>query len=252
MRDQGSDTRPRHQPAALAPTPEEVGALAEAIIATSRDLARVLPPPREEPYFALDCGVPFDLRVLDAFCSRGIFRKYEFALEVGSGLGGRARWLAARSGCRIVGVDPLPSMVAAAARLNGRTGMAHQVGFQVGNPEQLPLQDRLFTHAWIVAVGGEPAWPGCLREAFRVLRPGAHLALQTGITVRAEDLREVLRGAGFVDIEARRVPTEEPSHACRVARHRLQGWRPAPGVLNLVEPASLAPECLQMFARRPA
>jgi len=104
-------------------------ALVTAIIDVTRELARSVPPPRGAPYFYLDAEVTYDFRVLDALCARGIFRKYEFALDIGSGLGGRARWLAARSGCRIVGVDPRPSAVVAATTLNRRAHMDEHVRF---------------------------------------------------------------------------------------------------------------------------
>src|SRR5438445_6817933 len=126
-----TDSRPLDSAATIQGT-STAAAAAVTIIDVTRDLARTVPPPRGAPYFCLDSEVPYDLRVLDAFCSRGIFRKYELALELGSGLGGRARWLAARSGCRIVGIDPRPQTVAAAVLLNRRARMDDQVTFCVG------------------------------------------------------------------------------------------------------------------------
>ena len=43
-------------------------------------------------------------------------------LDVGSGLGGLARYLAAEAGCRATGIDLTPEFVAVAQMLTERTG----------------------------------------------------------------------------------------------------------------------------------
>src|SRR5207244_721205 len=66
-----------------------------------RGLTASTPPPRGLPYLGLEPASGTGFHLLDALSARGIFRKYELVLEVGAGLGGRARWLAARSGCAV-------------------------------------------------------------------------------------------------------------------------------------------------------
>ncbi len=227
---------------------------ATAIIEVARDLARSVPPPRGAPYFCLDSDAAYDLSVLDAFCTRGIFRKYEFALDMGTGLGGTARWLAARSGCRVLGVDPRPSVVAGAALLNRRAHMDDQVAFQVGCLSALPLRGRVFTHVWLINAFDTEVASGILAEGLRVLRPGGHFALQcpTPVPPRREALLETLKAVGFTNLETRVVECADLPPPCRLARDRLHSA--APHVL----PDCAAParphvrDGLQVFATRPA
>jgi SAM-dependent methyltransferase len=247
-----SESSPIKDPAGGAAERER--ARTAAIVEVARDLARSVPPPRGAPYFCLDSDVAYDLSVLDAFCARGIFRKYEFALDLGSGLGGRARWLAARSGCRVLGIDPRLSVVAGAALLNRRAHMDEQVAFHVGCLTALPLRARVFTHVWVVnAFGAEPS-AGIFAEGFRVLRPGGHFALQCPMPPppQREELRNTLKAVGFANLETRRVECTELPPPCRLARDR---WRVAAShVLQERETPPLQPvsDGLQIFATRPA
>jgi SAM-dependent methyltransferase len=223
-------------------------AAATAIIDVARELARTMPRPRGAPYFWLDTDVPYDVAVLDAFYSRGIFRKYELALELGSGLGGKARWLAARSGCRIVGVEPRRHAAAAAALLNRRARMDDQVTFCAGRLDSLPVRERVFTHVWMVDRGLEGGTARIFPEAYRVLRPGAHFAMQTELSrPRWDAVMRALREAGFVELEICEAPLADPPYASRLARDRLCTSETA--ALH-TPPHALT--CVQIFARRPA
>jgi SAM-dependent methyltransferase len=224
--------------------------LAATIVDVARDLARSVPPPRGAPYFCLDSAAAYDLNVLGSFCERGIFRKYEFALDLGSGLGGRARWLAARSGCRILGVDSRPLVVAAAALLNGRVHMDEQVTFQVGQLDCLPLRPRVFTHVWLVDFPDPTQSVATCSEGFRVLRPGGHFAVQcvaASAAVRAA-WTMTLSKVGFVNLEAREVTLTELSPPCRVARERLGGQGRHAASDTSMRPVA----AVQIFATRPA
>ncbi len=226
-----------------------------AIDTVTRALAQSVPPPRQAPYFLLDGAGTYDLGVLDGFLRRGIFRKYELALEIGSGLGGRARWLARRSGCRVVGVDARAQVAAAAATLNRRARMDGQVMFCAGYLPALPLRERVFTHVWLPDVQAGTDTAGVLAEAFRVLRRGGHFALQCLLATRAEELAEFVRQAGFVEIESCEVSLSDLEHTLHLARSRLrQALAGAPAAAaweSFVAPAP-APTAVQIFARRPA
>lgn len=222
---------------------------AHAIIAVARELARSMPAPRGAPYFCLDTDATYDLRVFDSLSARGIFRKYEFALEIGSGLGGRTRWLANRNACRIVGVDPSPERVAAATMLNRRAHMDDQVLFQVGRLDHLPLRERIFTHVWLLDVAGERNLAAVTSEAYRVLRGGGHFALQTFPLPpgQRQALLDTLREVGFQEIEARQAPLSDAGDACRIARERLRAQLPS----RVAEARTRRdPFRLQIFARR--
>ena len=230
--------------------------LAEAIIEATRSLARSMPPPRGAPYFYLDCAAAYDLRVFDTLSARGIFRKYEFALDIGSGLGGRARWLVARSECSIVGIDPSIAAVTAARLLNRRAHMEGQVRFQVGRLDQLPLRDRVFTHVWMLDVAADSTLPALLREAFRVLRHGGHFALQCPPlpVARRDDLLATLAAIGFVEVESHEVALAEPPDSRRVAITRLQAslrsHADAESLLARLPSPPRQPTRLQIFASR--
>jgi SAM-dependent methyltransferase len=84
---------------------------------------------------------PADLAPLDQFHTRGIEATVELAQaagipvgsrvsDIGSGLGGPSRYLAATFGCHVTGIDLSPSFVAAATHLAARAGLA--VGSQSG------------------------------------------------------------------------------------------------------------------------
>jgi len=205
-------------------TPQAELKLAATIVDVARELARTLPPPRGTPFFFLDSDASYDPQVLDALCERGALGKQDLALDIGSGLGGRARWLAVRAGCRVVGVDPQLPMVAAAAMLNRRARMEDQVRFQVGRAECLPWRDRVFTRVWLVDVSYDTALADTYAEALRVLRPGGHLAMQCPLSsyVRPDALLDALRGVGFVDVEAYEGIFSDLPQACRSARDRLR------------------------------
>jgi SAM-dependent methyltransferase len=102
----------------------------------------------------------------------------EHLLDIGCGIGGPARWIAARYGCRVTGIDVTPSFCRAAAEFNAITGMTEQVGIVEGDATSLPLEDmsmnRAYSHSVMMNVADKQRF---CREAFRVLRPGGSLAL---------------------------------------------------------------------------
>src|ERR1700760_4788886 len=86
---------------------------------------------------------PQQLATLDQFHIRGLAATAELAqlvgvtadmsvLDVGSGVGGSARFLAATYGCHVTGVDLSEPFVDAARYLTQRTGQSDRVSFQVG------------------------------------------------------------------------------------------------------------------------
>jgi GMP synthase-like glutamine amidotransferase/SAM-dependent methyltransferase len=117
-------------------------------------------------------------------------------LDVCSGLGGPARYLASRRGCRVVGLDLTASRHAAAIRLTRMTGLDHLVAFQQGDAQAMPFEDAGFE-----VVMGQEAWahvPDKTRlvaEAVRVVQQGGRIAF-TDIMARDSlppEARERLR-----------------------------------------------------------
>ena len=98
---------------------------------------------------------PQQLGTLDQFHTRGLAATAELArlagitadmsvLDVGAGVGGPARFLAATYDCRVTGVDLSQPFVDAARYLTERTGQSGQVSFQTANALELPFDDGRF------------------------------------------------------------------------------------------------------------
>ncbi len=95
------------------------------------------------------------LAPLDQFHIRGILATAELAnsagvglssrvLDLGCGIGGPARYLAATFGCDVTGIDLSPAFVDAARYLTARCSLSDRARFQVGDALQLPFEDAQF------------------------------------------------------------------------------------------------------------
>jgi ubiquinone/menaquinone biosynthesis C-methylase UbiE len=65
-------------------------------------------------------------------------------LDVGSGLGGPARYIASTYGARVTGIDLSPTFVEAAVMINDRTSLGARVSFRTGNALALPFPPDTF------------------------------------------------------------------------------------------------------------
>jgi sarcosine/dimethylglycine N-methyltransferase len=131
---------------------------------------------------------PEQLGALDQFHTRGLAATAELAklagitadmsvLDVGSGIGGPARYLAATSGCRVTGIDLSEPFVEAARYLTGRTGQSGQVSFQIASALALPFDDGCFDVVLLQHVAMNISDRARLyREIHRVLNSGGRLA----------------------------------------------------------------------------
>lgn len=94
-------------------------------------------------------------------------------LDVCSGMGGPARWLASTRGCHVTGIDLTLSRVDGAARLAARVGLSDRVTFVQGDATAMPLPDAAFDilmsqESWLHV----PDKPKLMSECARVLKPG--------------------------------------------------------------------------------
>jgi sarcosine/dimethylglycine N-methyltransferase len=132
---------------------------------------------------------PEALAPIDHFHGRGVLATEELVvllkpepgerlLDIGSGVGGPARWIAAKSGAHVTGVDLTPEFCEAARALNAACGMTDRVTILEGSALDLPVPDAAFDRAYsqnvIMNIADKPRF---YREAFRALRPGGVLAL---------------------------------------------------------------------------
>lgn len=124
------------------------------------------------------------IEVVDVLAERADIRREHHVLDVCCGLGGPARWLAHRIGCRVTGLDFTLSRVEAARRLTRRVGLQAGVDFTHGDATAMPLAANTFDvvisqEAWLHI----PDKPAVVRECARVLKPGGTLAF-TDVTLR--------------------------------------------------------------------
>src|SRR3989442_3640802 len=125
--------------------------LAAAIETLVRAHKTAAPAPRGLAYLGLEGASGTGFHLLDALAARGIFRKYEFVIDVGAGLGGTSRWLAARLGCEVVGTAANRAEADAGEALTRPPGLSPQVPLVPADPAALPFPPPHFTHAWIPA-----------------------------------------------------------------------------------------------------
>ncbi|UCG26594.1 MAG: class I SAM-dependent methyltransferase [Chloroflexota bacterium] len=99
-------------------------------------------------------------------------------LDVASGTGGSAIFLAKRFGCQVVGVDYGRQSVALANVAAAEAGLANRVGFELGDAEQLPFDDSSFDAVICeCAFCTFPDKTKAAAEIARVLRAGGRLGL---------------------------------------------------------------------------
>lgn len=126
-------------------------------------------------------------------------------LDVCSGMGGPARYLAHRIGCRVVGLDLTESRHASAQRLTRLVHLDHLVEFRLGNALEMPFEDASFD-----VVMGQEAWchvpnkPRLIAECARVVKPGGVIAF-TDILRRdaltGPEMERLTREMTFPDLE---------------------------------------------------
>jgi ubiquinone/menaquinone biosynthesis C-methylase UbiE len=141
---------------------------------------------------------PQQLATLDQFHTMGLAATEALAklsgitadmsvLDVGSGVGGPARYLAATFGCRVTGVDLSEPFVDAARYLTARTGQGEKVAFQPGNGLALPFDDGSFEIVLLQHVAMNISDRSRLYgEIRRVLKQGGRFATFDVVAVTAE------------------------------------------------------------------
>ena len=99
-------------------------------------------------------------------------------LDIGSGIGGSARYFASQHGCDVTGVDLTAEFVRTARALTSRVAHQLAVRFEQASALELPFAPESFDGAYLFHVGMNIADKRKLfAEAHRVLRGGGWLAM---------------------------------------------------------------------------
>jgi SAM-dependent methyltransferase len=99
-------------------------------------------------------------------------------LDLGSGLGGPARFIASATGCHVTGIDLTGEFVATATELSAMTGLGGRTTFVQGSALDLPFAAAMFDAATLIHVGMNlPDKRRLFAGAARVLKPGAVFAV---------------------------------------------------------------------------
>ena len=132
---------------------------------------------------------PDTLAAMDHFHGRGLAATEEMVrlldpqpgeriLDIGSGIGGPARWIAYHYRCDVTGIDLTAEFCAAARALGDLTGQSARVEFVEGSALDMPFADASFERAYsqnvVMNIADKRAF---YAEAYRVLKPGGVLVL---------------------------------------------------------------------------
>lgn len=143
-----------------------------------------------------ECLEPDQLAPVDEFHIGGRSATVEFVdqlklrsglrvLDIGSGLGGAARYMVRTQDVQVVGVDLTEEYVQVASSLTRRTGLAESAEFHQGSATDLPFAEKTFDRACMLHVGMNIADKAAVfREVRRVLVDGGGFGvydvMQTG------------------------------------------------------------------------
>ncbi|MBN1264184.1 MAG: methyltransferase domain-containing protein [Anaerolineales bacterium] len=174
-------------------------------------------------------------------------------LDVGSGAGATACYLAQKTGCEVVGIDLHPKMVELGRARARRKGLEHRITFQQGDVQSLPFEEETFDivlcESVLSFVENKKA---ALEECRRVLRPGGLIGLNEEVWLQ-DPTEELLKGAEKVwglPSEVMKlgdwidVLTEAGFINVHGQMRRVQAWREATQVLRYS-----AGDMMEMFSK---
>ena len=118
-------------------------------------------------------------------------KKENIVLDICSALGGPARHLARKYGCKVTGLDATQKMIDEAIKRTKNESFSNLIDYRLGNALDLPFKSETFDVVW-----GQDAWcyitdkERLIAESYRVLKPGGIIAftdwLQVGNMTKQE------------------------------------------------------------------
>lgn len=162
-------------------------------------------------------------------------------LDIGSGIGGPARTLAADFNCQVVGIDITEEYVNAAEILTDRLGLSGQVTFRQGSALDLPFEDESFDVVWTQnALMNIEDKRGAFSEAHRVLRPEKTLALEALMAGPEEGLQFPVFWADSPELNYLSSPAEYREMLADIGFAET-GWKDVTLEAIAVDPAARPP-----------
>lgn len=164
-------------------------------------------------------------------------------LDIGSGIGGPARFLAHTTGCQVTALELQPELHRVGLDLTRRSGLAERVTHLCGDALEQPLPPQGFDAVIsFLAIVHIPHRASLMKRVHDALRPGGRCYIEDlasrapftprdlddlhrvvhGVSVTSiEDCAGDLRQAGLVDV----VATDLTNDWAPYAAERLQAWR---------------------------
>ena len=143
-------------------------------------------------------------QAVDRLMTQASFISSDHLLDVCSGVGGPARYISWKSGCRVTGLDLTASRVVGAIELTQAAGMAERVDFLQGNALEMPFEDNSFS----CVIGQEafahiPNKKQLISECARVLKPGGRMVfsdIMSHQTLSKDNADRLFEGMRFSEI----------------------------------------------------
>jgi len=235
----------------------------------------------------LDDGVDPDHATIEAlapydhFHGRGLEATEELAdlltvapedhiLDIGSGIGGPARYIARRFGARITGIDLTAEFCEVARQLTQMLGLEDRLDFKQGDATAMPFADASFDGAYSMNVSMNIADKASFyAEIHRVLRPGGWLVLselaqgpgdapdyptpwartaESSFLATPQQTREGLEAAGFAVSSLRETTEQSLAYGDRSRALVERGEKPPHRAVMLIH-GEIATEAMANTAR---
>jgi len=113
----------------------------------------------------------------------------QHVLDVGCGVGGAMRYIAAEIGCRVTGIDLTPEYISTAKKLTELTGLENKATHEVASALNMPFENGTFDAAITIHVAMNIADRKALyTEVARVLKPNATFCIYDVMKKNDENL----------------------------------------------------------------